>query len=278
VIAAGRALGTLLVSGSLLVPSWLEGLLPRPHLPAAVERWLWNPRERTEREIEAWGRGDVEAAARPAETALRLAPEDPAVQFNAGTARLAAGSAKRAVEPLEKAARAAGPALAPAAHYNLGSARLAAGDAAGAVEALEQALRLQPGNADAKFNLELALRERERDRLRAKAPQTGSRGDRSGDRDESKRPGTDDPGERGKSDTDPGQGDPRPGDRGRPDRDRQQGAQGGGRGLPRFEEQPEMSAAEAAAILQSVENLERQQRREAAARLARKQAAEGKDW
>jgi hypothetical protein len=39
-----------------------------------------------------------------------------------------------------------------------------------------------------------------------------------------------------------------------------------------------MSAQEAAALLQSVENLERQQRRKQAAQRARQSAAKGKDW
>ena len=39
-----------------------------------------------------------------------------------------------------------------------------------------------------------------------------------------------------------------------------------------------MSASEAAAVLEAVQNLERQQRRQAAARLARQRAANGEDW
>jgi hypothetical protein len=39
-----------------------------------------------------------------------------------------------------------------------------------------------------------------------------------------------------------------------------------------------MSAREAASVLSAVENLERQQRRDQAARRARQRAAEGKDW
>ena len=46
-----------------------------------------------------------------------------------------------------------------AAHYNLGNARLAMGDASGAVQAYKQVLRAAPGNQEAKYNLEIALRE-----------------------------------------------------------------------------------------------------------------------
>ena len=39
-----------------------------------------------------------------------------------------------------------------------------------------------------------------------------------------------------------------------------------------------MNANEAAAVLEAVQNLERQQRRRAAERLARQRAANGEDW
>ncbi len=39
-----------------------------------------------------------------------------------------------------------------------------------------------------------------------------------------------------------------------------------------------MSASEASAVLEAVQNLERQQRRQAALRQARRRAANGEDW
>lgn len=264
------------VAAALLVASGLA--FPWPHLPAAVERWLYNPRERTAEAIEAYKANDVRQAARHADTALRLAPDDPRVQFGAGTTQLAAGKARKAAELLERAVEAAPRDLAQAAWYNLGNARLAARDAGGAVTAYEQALLAEPANADAKHNLEIALREREKQRSSGLG---GPRQDRRGrgGRD-SERPGNDrQGGEQGQGE-DPGQRAPRPGEG-------QQGRQGGeGQGRPRqggdgslqFRNQPDMSAAEAAALLQSVENLERQQRRAQALRRAREQAAGRKDW
>src|SRR6185295_17088401 len=137
----------------------------RPHLPEWVERWMYNPRERVERSLEAQKQGKPREAVESADTALRLAPDDPLVQYDAGTARLGAGRGRQAVQPLEKAAKSAPRELAPAANYNLGNARLAAGDAAGAVEAYKQTLRLQPNHQDAKHNLELALREEQKQRM-----------------------------------------------------------------------------------------------------------------
>jgi tetratricopeptide (TPR) repeat protein len=272
------AAALLLTSWSLwgAWPTWLPSSL-RPHLPVWAERVLYNPRERTAQAMAAVGRGEPPAAVPPAETALRLAPDDPLVQYDAGTALLAAGGLAdrgRAVEVLERAARSAGPDFAAAANYNLGNARLAARDPAGAVEAFKQALRLEPGNADAKFNLELALREKLRQPPQLPLPPKGS-GPLQGNRP------SDDPGGKSEGDQDrggsgAGTGDQESGDQG-------QGGQGdtkrtGRSPLSNFRDQPGMNAAEAAALLRAVENLERQQRRDLAARQARQRAAEDRDW
>jgi Ca-activated chloride channel family protein len=266
-VARASLLPTLLLLGWSAFPS-----LPwQPHLPAWAERWMYNPRERAARSIDAYSQGKARQAVGPADIALRLAPEDPLVQYDAGTAHLAAGHERRAVGLLEKAAQGAGAELSSAAHYNLGNARLAAGDAPGAVEAYRQVLRAEPGHQDAKFNLELALREEQKQRAGLRGRPPGSRGNRSPNRDPSQAPG------RGNQDPQNGR---RPEPRDQPPR---QGGQGDARQgqddrLPQFRDQPEMSAREAASVLSAVENLERQQRRDQAARRARQRAAGGKDW
>lgn len=278
----------LMIAGWAALPS-LPSLPWAPHLPVWAERWMYNPRERTARAIEAVERGRAKEARGPADTALRLAPQDPLVRYNGGTAHLLAGDRRGAVPLLERAAKEADrsdrsgradPSLAAAAFYNLGNARLGAGDAAGAVEAYKQALRRAPRDADAKHNLEIALREREQERLRAKSPQEGDRGDREGDKGSSDRGGAKDPAERqNRSDAnDPGQGQRRPQDQPQAPGEQPQRAGADGRPLPRFQDQPEMSAQEAASLLQSVENLERNQRRQQAAQRSRQRAAKGKDW
>lgn len=282
-----RSLGFLL-AGALwgaALPSLpdLPDLLGPLHLPAAVERWLYNPRERTTEAMAAAAQGEADRAAELTDTALRLAGEDPLVQFNGGTAHLGAGQERKAVPLLEQAAREAPPALAPAAHYNLGNARLAAGDAAGAVEAYKAALRAEPGNTDAKFNLELALREKERQRRGLGAPRQGQRGQRRDQDDPSRRPGAGDTSEseRKQDSRDPGESPDRQGEGGEQDRAGApaQGPQAqGDRPLPRYQDQPDMSAREAAALLAAVENLERQQRRDEAAKRAQQSSAGGKDW
>jgi Ca-activated chloride channel family protein len=279
--AAARmhAVPALVLLGSLAFPS-----LPwQPHLPGWVERWMYNPRERTERSIAAYKASKPEAAVGPADTAARLAPGDPTVQYDAGTVHLGAGHARKAVSMLEKAAKGAAPALSPAAHYNLGNARLAAGDAAGAAEAYRQTLREQPGDQNAKYNLELALREEKKQKMGAQGRPPGSRGNRSRNQDPSSQQG------KGNS---PQQNQPRKGNQ--PPTPQQQGQQGQqqqqaqgqpqkpGEGqderLPQFRNQPDMNGQEAASVLAAVENMERQQRRDQAARRARQRAAKGKDW
>jgi Ca-activated chloride channel family protein len=263
----------LALIGGFALPS-----LPwQPHLPAWVERWMYNPRERTERSIQEYRQGKARKAVEPADTAARLAPDDPTVQFDAGTVHLGAGDSRKAVSLLEKAAKGAEPRLAPAAHYNLGNARLAAGDPSGAVEAFKEALREQPENLDAKHNLELALREARKQKMGAQGNPSGSRGQQKRNQDPSQqgkgdprqdqqRKGDQSPDSRQQGRPQPGQGEPRKPGEGQDDR------------LPQFRDQPDMNAHQAATVLSAIEDLERQQRREQAAKRARERAAKGKDW
>jgi Ca-activated chloride channel family protein len=257
----------------------LPSLPWQPHLPAWAERWMYNPRERMERTIESYGRKQHREAVKTADTALRLAPGDPRVQYDAGTAHLAAGQARKSVPMLEKAAKGADAQLSPAAKYNLGNARLAAGDAAGAVEAYKQTLREQPGNPDAKYNLELALREEQKQKMGGRGNPAGSRGSRANNQDPSNQQGK---GNNPQQQPPPQKGNPPPnpqqGRQGQPGDQQKPGNEGQDDRLPQFRNQPDMNAREAASVLSAVENLERQQRRDQAARRARQKSARGKDW
>ena len=272
----------------LLLPSWLP--LPTPHLPAWAERWMTNPRASMDRAIDSYQQGEPKKGVRPADTALRIAPDDPLVQYDAGTVHLGAGDEGEATKLLEKAAARAPRPLASQAFYNLGNARLADKDSAGAIAAYKQALLRNPGYADAKHNLELALREQQKERKKAGGSK-GASGQNQGQQGESKKPGADnpaDPNDPRRSDAnDPGQskrqgqGDQRQGQQGEQGDDPQQPSPGQGGGdsrLPHFRNQPDMNAREAASLLQAVENLERQQRQREAARRARLSGVKEKDW
>jgi Ca-activated chloride channel homolog len=262
----GRSFAALLLVATTGLPLGL-------HWPAWVERWLHNPGERTAAGLAAYGAKSYDRALPAFDSALRLAPGDPRVAFNAGAAEIAAGKPGDAVRPLAKAVEGAPPELAADAAYNLGTARLEAGDAAGAIDALKRSLRARPDSPDAKYNLELALRaQEEQKKPRAKPPEKGSKGDREdqGEQKESSRqPGAEQP----PSDqpnrspaADPAQqGERRPGEEGK-------------KPLPQFHDQPDMSAEQAAAILKAVENLERQQRRKEALKQAKANASQESDW
>lgn len=277
----------LLVALPALPLPW-EGEPPEWLLP-----WLYNARERTQQSREAYDEGRFQEAVEAAETAHRLAPEDPRTELNLGTSLLAANQAGEALEPLTRAAErleahladAADPPgdddlrLASTAHYNRGNALLDTRDLPGAIEAYEQALRRNPEHLDAKHNLEVALeqlRQQQQQQQQQQQGQEGGPGDESqqtppsegsqGEDENQQQPpqpeGEQDTGQEpqptgASEDTPPQQGDPR---------------------LPRFEDQPDMSAQEAAAILEAVENLEREQRRLDAAQRAREKARGEKDW
>ncbi|HZF07634.1 MAG TPA: tetratricopeptide repeat protein [Thermoanaerobaculia bacterium] len=282
-------LSALLLAGSLPALAALPSLpfhLPTPHLPvlpASIERWLWNPRAETNAAIadaQQKDKASRERAVREADTAVRLAPDDSLVQYDAGTVHLTAGDPRGAAGLLDRAAKGlahAGPDLAAAASYNQGNAQLADSHFDPAIAAYRQALRADPANANAKWNLELALRQRQ-DQMQMKGP-NGSRGGSGGGNTPSPSPGNEQPGKKDEGTPDPGKSQqPAGGEANRGGAQGQPQPRPGDQPLPQFKNQPDMSAAEAAALLESVENLERQQRRAQAAQRAQRRAAKGKDW
>ena len=251
----------------------------------ALEPYRFNARERTARALAAWEKGRLADAVAPLDTALRLQPSDPLIQFNAGTAHLGA-SQPDAAQLLKQAAENAPPGLAADAFYNLGNARLDARDPEGAIDAYKSALRAQPDLPSAKRNLELALRQLEEQQRQQeqqqkdkdqqqKDPQQkdqqqpgGSGGENNPRQQAQPDPQQQDPEQ---SPPQSGEGQPQPGDP-QPQQPAKQSP------LPQFQDQKDMTAEQAAAILQAVENLERQQRREQARALARAKTSVEKDW
>jgi len=103
------------------------------------------------------------AAATPEIAALeervRERPDDARALVALGVARAEAGDPEEAARAFAAAAvRSSERELVALASYDLGVARLEAGDFAGARDAFFDALALDPGDAQAKFNLEWALR------------------------------------------------------------------------------------------------------------------------
>ncbi|HEX7579601.1 MAG TPA: tetratricopeptide repeat protein, partial [Thermoanaerobaculia bacterium] len=90
-----------------------------------------------------------------------LAPATATADFNLGTALSHAGKTPEAVASLESARKAGSRDLARDAAYNEGKALYSGGDWAGSAAAFRKALRLAPGDPDASWNYELALRRAE---------------------------------------------------------------------------------------------------------------------
>jgi tetratricopeptide (TPR) repeat protein len=258
------------------------------HPPAWVERWLYNPRERTALALERLESGDAEGALEAFEIAGRIDPDDPRVLFGLGTGRLladhgdAVGALERSLGPADghpspTPGRVLPRGLRQPAFYNLGNARLAAKDNAGAVAAFEEALRLDPSDRAAKFNLELALRRLDEERLRLLPPREAPGGRRSGDEEPGEESGGSDSErrteeDRGGAGREPGQAGPEA------ETEPREGVPFGHRPLAGFDEQDDLTAAQAAALLEAVENLERRLRQVEAKRAAREAATEEEDW
>jgi Ca-activated chloride channel family protein len=109
---------------------------------------------------EALKRGEPAAALPRYDAAERETGPRPEIDFDRGHALLEAGRAEEARAAWKKAAERAEGALASRALQNTASALAAAGDRAGAIGALGEALRRDPGNEDARYNLEVLLRRK----------------------------------------------------------------------------------------------------------------------
>ncbi|MFN7943683.1 MAG: hypothetical protein U0X73_18980 [Thermoanaerobaculia bacterium] len=228
------------------------------------ERLRFNPRERTATGIDSLEKKRNSDAVGAFDSALRLRPADPLARYNAGTARLDAGAAG-AGDLLEQAARQASPELAPSALYNLGNARLAGGDAQAALDAYKEALRRKSDFADAKYNLELALRQLEQQQKQQQQQQEQQQQQQKQQPSQSQQQQ-----QQQQPQQQPQQQASAPQE---PEKSKQDG-----RPLPQFQDQADMSREQAASILQAVEALERDARRKQAAQAARTRAGVEEDW
>lgn len=110
------------------------------------------------------------------------APDDPRWRYDLGLSEARAGQFEGALGNLETSGRADDPEIAGAALYNAGNVHYAAGDFAAAAESFREALLRRPDDADAKRNLELALRQ-----LMQQQQQQQQQPDSSGQQEEEER-------------------------------------------------------------------------------------------
>jgi Ca-activated chloride channel homolog len=209
----------------------------RRALPAATRRAPTTPRPAVANAallllvlaLNGFGVGDVEKgnrlyregryaeAVEAYRAALRAGDDSPQLQYNLGTALLRLGRYAEAEEHLRGALDAVEPELRYRSFYNLGNRFLSSarsepdlqsqGDMLqGAVDAYKRSLRLQPGDVDAKWNLEMALRDQEQNQQQQQQqdqePQSGEQ-----DEDEQDQPSQ---GGRGTGSASGSPNDPRP--------------------------------------------------------------------
>jgi tetratricopeptide (TPR) repeat protein len=158
---------------------------------------------------EALRGGDPAAALPRYQAAEREAGPRPEIDFDRGNALLEAGRAEEAKAAWKRAAERAAPPLASRALQNTANALDAAGDREGAIRALGEALQRDPGNEDARYNLEVLLRRRAEGKGAPRDP--GDQGAKRPDGEPKPGGGTQDRPEAGKQGQrpDPGAGEPK---------------------------------------------------------------------
>ena len=149
-----------------------------------------------------WGIGEIERgnryyrsghyaeAVKEYETALKRGVDTPELHYNLGTALLQLGREDEAEQQLQLALRARDQQVRQRAYFNTGYRSLTQGRRGGeganekldaAIESYKRSLRLDPTDMDAKWNLEMALREQEKQK---KNPQGGQNNPQSQGSDE----------------------------------------------------------------------------------------------
>ncbi len=86
------------------------------------------------------------------------APDEPIPYYNLGVAHLEAADYRRAQAAFQQALRTADESLYPEIYFGLGEATFRQADYRGAIDAYRQVLLYRPDDADARYNLQLAIR------------------------------------------------------------------------------------------------------------------------
>ena len=107
---------------------------------------------------EKYEQSDFEEAQKLLERAREEKPGDPIVNYNLGSVYHQQGDYEQASDSYMGAMTAQDTTTKAYAHYNIGNTEFRAGNYEKAVDAYKQSLRLNPGDVDAKYNLEVALK------------------------------------------------------------------------------------------------------------------------
>lgn len=101
--------------------------------------------------------GAYDAALEAYQSAAKDRPEDTISRYNLGAALYQKEEFEKAADEFRRSLDAADPIYRAQGYYNLGNAQVQLNDIEGAIRSYKSALRLNPGDLDAKHNLELAL-------------------------------------------------------------------------------------------------------------------------
>lgn len=124
----------------------------------ALSGCVVNPAERNNAANWYYAQGDYRTALRAYELAQVNAPDAPEPYYNAASALAAMERWQSAIAALEQAQRSGDEALTAASYFNMGNIYYDAALYDEALAAYQQALRLDPLDADARYNYELVLR------------------------------------------------------------------------------------------------------------------------
>ena len=127
--------------------------------------------------------------------ALRAAPDSPVIRFNDANALYQSDEFARAVDAYRGAIEAADPVLEAQAWYNLGNALYRQQQVEGALEAYKEALRRNPGDTDAKHNLEVALEQLQQQEQQQQSDDSERQDEENQDRQQSGEDGQEQPSE-----------------------------------------------------------------------------------
>ena len=134
--------------------------------------WFGNWTRTMQAGNEAFWLGKYDEAHNAFQDAIRQKPDNPIVHYNLGTALYKSGRFKAAAAAFQTSLTSKEKLGDEAvAYYNLGNAQFKMGDLTGAISSYEQVLRLNPHDADARYNLKLA-RQLLKQQLNAQADST----------------------------------------------------------------------------------------------------------
>ena len=253
--AAAAAL-LLLLAG---VPAHADG-------GGVVDEVLLRPRRLTESGRHDWEQGDHPRALSSFEAAAAARPQDPRARFNLADALYKNGKLDEAGAIWKALGSDPASPLAAPSRYNLGNALYQKKDYPGAVTAYRDALRVSPQDAEARRNLELALRALQQQKQEQQKQQDQKKDEKKDQKEQQKQQGQDEKKQQQqKQDPQKQQGQQQ-----RPKSEEEKEKE-------RYEKEAGMPKERAMQLLQALQQDEKaEQKKPLAAKAARK--ADGKDW